>query len=325
MGARLFYEDRWGGQLSFNPSIHRLGKKIYGEHIITRRLEFFGLQQFNNSNSLQFSGNRHFQDAAYGDMSYIGDQRIGFIQYINHATFGQNNGITSGLSYRYTYYDDNTPATEQVDHQHLPGLFSQANFKIGDRNRLLVGIRLEHHSNHGFIVSPRLSYKIQNEDQTEDLRLSVGNGYRVVNLFTEDHAALTGSREVIIEENLNPEKSWNISLNHSKTFTSIRNTILTLESAVFYSVFSNRLIPDYDTNPNYIIYANLKEKSDLFGFSLGLNATHTSGVRLSLGVTLMDTKLYNENAVFRPVLNERYNGVYQLYLPTGSRKMLGFV
>jgi outer membrane receptor for ferrienterochelin and colicins len=35
--------------------------------------------------------------------------------------------------------------------------------------------------------------------------LSGGNGFRVVNLFTEDHAALTGAREVIIKNELKPE------------------------------------------------------------------------------------------------------------------------
>jgi outer membrane receptor for ferrienterochelin and colicins len=30
------------------------------------------------------------------------------------------------------------------------------------------------------------------------IRLNAGHGFRVVNLFTEDHAALTGAREIII-------------------------------------------------------------------------------------------------------------------------------
>lgn len=321
IGGRLLYEDRWGGQLGFDSSIHRLGNKVYGEHIRTRRIELFGSHSFNNSNSIQFSGNRHFQDAAYGNMSYIGDQRIGFLQYVNHTPLGQNHELTSGLSYRYTYYDDNTPATEQKDHQHLPGMFSQATFSIKNKNQLVAGMRLEYHSKHGMIASPRLNFKIQNEDQTEALRISLGNGYRVVNLFTEDHAALTGSREVVIENDLNPEKSWNVSANHSKTFTTLNSLLLSVESSLFYSVFSNRLLPDYDTNPNQIIYANLKEKARLLGFSIGLNTTHTSGANLSIGVTMIDTRIETGERVIRPILTERYSSVYQLNIPLDSKKM----
>jgi outer membrane receptor for ferrienterochelin and colicins len=36
---------------------------------------------------------------------------------------------------------------------------------------------------------------------------NAGTGFRVVNLFTEDHAALTGAREIIIANNLKPEQS----------------------------------------------------------------------------------------------------------------------
>jgi outer membrane receptor for ferrienterochelin and colicins len=41
-----------------------------------------------------------------------------------------------------------------------------------------------------------------------------GTGFRVVNLFTEDHAALTGSREVVVKSDLQPERSVNGNLNY---------------------------------------------------------------------------------------------------------------
>ena len=47
--------------------------------------------------------------------------------------------------------------------------------------------------------------------------MSVGNGFRVANVFTEDHAALTGSRSVEFKDNLKPETSWNGNLIILKT------------------------------------------------------------------------------------------------------------
>ena len=38
-------------------------------------------------------------------------------------------------------------------------------------------------------------------------RLNAGTGFRLVNLFTEDHAFITGQREVKILEELKPEES----------------------------------------------------------------------------------------------------------------------
>ena len=50
------------------------------------------------------------------------------------------------------------------------------------------------------------------------LRLGYGDGFRVVNVFTEDHAALTGSREVVFLEELKPEKSKNINVTISNSW-----------------------------------------------------------------------------------------------------------
>ena len=51
--------------------------------------------------------------------------------------------------------------------------------------------------------------------ENQVFRLNAGTGFRVVSLFTEEHAALTGAREVEIRETLKPEKSYNMNLNLS--------------------------------------------------------------------------------------------------------------
>jgi hypothetical protein len=61
-----------------------------------------------------------------------------------------------------------------------------------------VPIRLQQQS-WGYLY-PRLAYKWKIND---NIRFNTGTGFRIVNLFTEEHAALTGSREVIVLEELN--------------------------------------------------------------------------------------------------------------------------
>ena len=316
LATRYFYEDRWGGQTNYDPKEDRLSDGIYGEQISIRRIELFGGFQFNASNKIQFSLNQHYQDAAYGDMPYIGDQRIGFIQYLNFSTLTKGIELTTGTSFRYTYYDDNTPATKTSDHQYLPGLFSQASIKWSEQSRLLAGIRLEQHSKHGLIISPRLNYKWTKD--LSALRWSVGNGYRVVNLFTEDHAALSGFREVAIEPGILPEQSWNTSITYSKTFIEISSMVINLDISGFFSYFGNKIIPDYDSNPNEIRYSNLSEYAESYGASINLNGTLQNGARWNLGTTLMDMNIYEDEDRYRPVLTERFNAVYQINLPFSS-------
>ena len=104
------------------------------------------------------------------------------------------------------------------------------------------------------------------------MRLGVGNGFRVVNVFTEDHAALTGAREIIFREALDPERSRNINLNISTDRKSELGK-LHLESSLFYSHFSNKIIPNYELNDNQIIYSNLDGYSISKGIGIQVGTT----------------------------------------------------
>jgi outer membrane receptor for ferrienterochelin and colicins len=66
-------------------------------------------------------------------------------------------------------------------------------------------MRYDYNSIHGSILTPRIAYKWKLNDN--NIIRNAGTGFRVVNLFTEDHAALTGAREIIIANNLKPEQS----------------------------------------------------------------------------------------------------------------------
>ena len=169
-----------------------------------------------------------------------------------------------GAAYRYTYYDDNTAATtgakmgsNQPSQIHLPGFFAQHEWSIDDQNTLLAAVRIDHNAQHGIIPSPRINYKWNSSNKKRILRFGLGNGFRIVNVFTEDHAALTGARTVEFANNLNPETSWNANLNFVQKFITKKDAFLSIDASLFYTHFSNRILPDYDSDQNKIIYANL--------------------------------------------------------------------
>nr|WP_308419855.1 TonB-dependent receptor [Pontibacter amylolyticus] len=294
LAARYYYEDRFGGEMQWQP-MHRGGDQVYGESVYTSRYEVLGGYQLPIPEHLlfSFSYNDHQQNAAYGETVYRGHQRVGFGQLVWDKNLGAKQKLLLGTTYRYTWYDDNTPATQreagaenQPDRTSLPGAFAQHEFKASDKFTLLSGLRYDYHSAHGGIFSPRLSMRwAPNEDNI--FRLSMGNGYRVVNLFTEDHAALTGAREVVIRNELKPEQSYNANLNYQR-YIPLGSGFLNLEGAVFYTYFTNKIIADFLTNNTQIIYDNLSGHAISKGIALNTELAFTFPLRLHAGVTLMD-------------------------------------
>ncbi len=320
LGMRYIYEDRWGGEMQWDPE-YRGGDSVYGESIYTSRWELFGNYQLPISTeniNFQFSANGHHQNSVYGSDIYIADQKIAFSQLTWNKKIGLHDFLF-GAAYRYTYFDDNTGATFQRDSSgnnpsevHLPGIFVQDQITLNEFNTLLLGVRMDNNSIHGNIFSPRLNYKWNSKSKRTILRLSAGNGFRVANVFTEDHAALTGAREIVFEEELRPEESINVNINAVQKWYTKKETFINLDASIFYTQFSNRIIPDYETNPNQIIYANLNGNAISQGVSLNFDVVYTSGWKLMGGVTLMDVTIEEGDQKMNQLLTENFSGVWSI-------------
>jgi outer membrane receptor for ferrienterochelin and colicins len=307
---RYFYEDRWGGEMNWN-SDYRGGTQVYGESIYTSRIEVFGKYDVSENLFLQYSLNNHDQNSVYGSTSYNALQTIGFLQGIYSKAL-KNHNLLVGATYRYTSYDDNTPATQTKEVTTLPGIFIQDEWKLGNSQTLLSGIRYDRNSIYGDIWTPRVNYKWASNDESSIVRLGFGTGYRVVNVFTEDHAALTGARDVVFTEDILPEKSWNVNVNWNQKLYSKFGTIFDLDLSVFKTEFSNRILPDYETNPNQIIYSNLDGKSVTQGITLNINSLSANGLKVNLGATFIDSKIIQNNETEYPFLTENFSGNYRV-------------
>ena len=316
---RYVYEDRWGGETNWNKSF-RGTDLVYGESIYTSRWETFGTYELPTTENirLQFSANGHHQDSFYGTDSYKADQLIAFGQLVYNKKIKKKHDLLFGIAYRYTTYDDNTFATSESDGVtnkpsiiHLPGVFIQDEMNLSNQHKLLIGARYDYNSLHGTIFSPRVNYKWNSKNNKNILRFSVGNGFRVANIFTEDHAALSGAREVVFEGELSPETSWNANVNYVKKI-SINNTLVSLDASGFYTHFNNRILPDYETDSNKIIYANLNGFSVSKGVSLNSDISFPLGLTMNIGGTLMDVSIHENNIKKRQLLTESFSGVWSI-------------
>lgn len=297
VAAKYYDESRTGGVKSFSDEL-RGSNRVYGESIYTRRAELLTEYRpggLNEQLRISTALTHHDQDSFYGTEHYDAQQNIAFAQATWSQPIFENLSLLTGTTLRYETYDDNTPATSNgTQQQFIPGVFTQAEFNPVNDITLLSGLRVDHHTNHGFVTSPRLSAKYAPTDLTT-VRVSGGTGFRVVNVFTEDHAALTGSRNVIFNENLEPEQSRSItaSVEHIIPFGA---NPLTLNLDGFYTRFSNKIIPDYDQDPNLIVYENLDGFSVTQGFSIGVDQNFTSlPVNYNASFTFMDVFTQENN------------------------------
>ncbi|MGJ5642906.1 TonB-dependent receptor [Formosa sp. S-31] len=318
VAGRFFYEDRWGGEIQWNKS-YRGGNTIYGESIYTTRYELFGKYELPTTEKIviQYSFTDHDQNSVYGDVPYLAQQRIGFTQLTWHKTHNSHD-ILLGTAVRYNFYNDNTPATVIADEVIIPSVFLQDQISFSEKHNVLLGARYDYDSRHGSIFTPRIAYRYKSNNESI-LRLNAGTGFRAVNLFTEEHAALTGSRDVIITEALKPERSYNINLNYLKTFYTKNHNIITLDASAWYTYFTNAIIPDYDTNPNQIIYDNLNGHAVTTGISANADITFTNSLKILLGATYQDVSQTENHITTEQILTENFSGTwavsYNFYKP----------
>lgn len=317
IAARYVYEDRWGGEMDWTPAF-RGSDSIYGESIYTERAEVIGLYQLPTAERIftQFSYNWHNQDSWYGTTPYMATQQVAFMQAYWDKQLTESHTLLLGAAFRYTHYDDNTPGTANENGTNkpqetpLPGFFVQDEWTLNERHKLLGGYRFDYDKNHGGVHSPRVAYKFSPNNHNT-LRASFGTGFRVVNLFTEDHAALTGSRDVVIAEALKPERSFNGNLNYVLKIPT-DGFVLGLDATGFYSYFTNKIVGDFDTDPTKIIYDNLNGHAISQGVSLNADLSFNFPLKVMAGISYMDVFQMEENA------NGSLQRTQQLHAPKWS-------
>lgn len=318
VAMRYFYEDRWGGDMKWNKR-WRGTDSIYGESIFTSRYEVIGKYQLPLKERIFYnvSLNNHDQNSYYGKIKFYAKQQIMFHQLYWEKEI-KKQSLLLGIAYRYTWYDDNTVITQTNDtinpknkpsNVALPGIFIQDEIKFNMRHKLLLGFRYDYNEQHGNIYTPRFAYKwTLNANQV--LRLNAGTGYRVANVFSEDHAALTGAREVVVVGILKPEQSVNVNLNYvTKIYQE--KFFLGIDMSLFYTRFSNRIIANYDIDPNKIYFNNLNGYSISQGLSANIDlAFNKIPLKILVGGTYMDNYKMENNVRSKQILTENFTGTW---------------
>jgi outer membrane receptor for ferrienterochelin and colicins len=330
ISARFLHENRWGGETDWNKTF-LASDSIYGEAIYTNRAEVNLAYQlpFKEKIHLVSHAHLHDQESYYGNVPFIAKQVLTFSQ-LTWEKKVKKHALLVGSSFRSTHYNDNTGLTLEGENKtndkpliwSTLGMFIEDTWNFHEAHKILTSFRLDYQTEHGFIPTPRIAYwyKIS---RFHSIRLHAGNGFRAVNLFSEDHAALTGARNVEITEKLKPEKSWSFNLSHTGLFFLNEKWTLETTTGLFYSYFSNRIVADYETDPQKIIYANRSEFSEIYGINLDLLFKRGKQFSAQVGITHKNVNLTENGLTQQQILTEKWSGNWTISfsLPTNTFRL----
>lgn len=102
----------------------------------------------------------------------------------------------------------------------------------------------------------------------------------------------------------------NVNLNYLKKMYRDNGTFIGLDVSIFYTHFSNIILPDYDTNPNQIIYDNLDGKSVSKGISANIDVVFTNGLKVLVGATFQDVSNTEDGIKTRQILTEKFTATW---------------
>jgi outer membrane receptor for ferrienterochelin and colicins len=99
-------------------------------------------------------------------------------------------------------------------------------------------------------------------------------------------------------------------LNYIKKFYAKNGTFIALDASAFYTFFNNRIVGDFETDPNRIIYDNLNGYAESKGVTLNLDFAFNNGLKIIAGGTLMENTLTENGITEQQILTEKVTGTW---------------
>jgi len=265
IGISLVDETRNGGQKHYDTDKRQAEQDTaYGIGIDVVRLNGFvkiGHIFGRPATSLGWinSGNRFQRNSFYGLNSYDVIQQNFYSNLIFQSyVFNTKHTFNTGLSVAYDNNDELYNSNQVGYREFTPGAFLEYNYIPSEHLSVLVGMRYDHSSLHGNLITPRLHAKYHFPAYST-LRVTAGKGYRTASGISENTQYLASSRQLDFSKNTYKEEAWNYGISLVNEIPiGPRNLNLTLE--YYRTDFVNQLVVDLE-NPRYVFLYNLNGKS----------------------------------------------------------------
>lgn len=286
-----------------NPDANLAENMKYQEAIYTNRYEVIGKWELpiKENITLQASYNQHDQNSDYATELFRAHQKTAVGQAYWDKKVG-NHDLLAGATYRNIWYKDNTIASNNGKNPfitQMPGIFIQDLWTLTEKSSLLLGYRFDYDmtesesgSHKNAVHSPRVAFKYAPEINSV-FRANIGTGYRVVNIFNEEHRALSGKYKAKFGGELKPETSLSGVLDYEKRWAT-ESIGLTMNVSAYYTHFFNKIYPTRNDEDRTLTYYNIngEEHARNFGGSLDLIMNFSIPLQISAGVTYSQAELY---------------------------------
>lgn len=318
LAGRYWTEERVGGQTGYNSDINAGSDLIYGQSAKINSLDGY----FNYSKTidptkglkLYMNANYYDQNSYYGITKYDASQTnfvaTGFYEFeaFDEVVF------KTGLSYKYLNINENisyldttskTYSGNYITTESIPGIFAEKSMALfNDKANLMTGVRFDFHNDYGLVFTPRVLLRYQPADELV-FRFSAGTGFRTADVFIDNSNLLASSRNIIIAEELDPERIINYGTDILYYF-NFGDFAGSLNLDFYRTFFSNKIIPDYNVNPSEVVFANLNGSAFSNVFQSEANINFMRYLDVKLAYKLIDLQYENNGTFYQQPFNSTH-------------------
>lgn len=313
VGLSAVNEDRLGGSID-----HIEGNRVpatYFEDSSTERLssQIEYVAQLSSGNELVLRNSvNHFQrELDVPSFSFAGTQLSSFSEaHIVGAT--QSMDWVAGLNIWTEDFEQEgiIPGPKLDFDTQTQGMFVQATMPFGENWMIEGGLRVDHTSDYGSFVLPRISLLYTPSSDTT-LRIGGGLGYKEPTPFTEEAEAIQFNGVLPFESSqLNAEESAGVNIDINRSLTLSNDQTLNLNLLLFYTRVDDplRLVP---LDNGDLIYAQPSDYLDSRGAEI--NAIwRWQDFKIFLGYTHADVEEHGatDRTEYPLVPRDRFNSVF---------------
>ncbi len=273
-----------------------------------------------NSVGLQLSAVSHEQEGTFGNEVYNADQRSFTANLIYQNIYNNGNIIRMGMSYQLDNIDELVGRAGFFNrNESVPGVFAEYTVMEDSKFAIIPGIRLDHHNNYGFFVTPRLHAKYNFSDKSI-VRLTAGRGLKTANIFAENLGLFSTSREIVINgqstENpygLDAEVAWNYGINFTHGL-DIGHKELLISMDFYRTDFENQVVVDWETAGRISFY-NLEGSSYSNSFQVKLEYELLENFNVRTAYRMFDVQTdYQEGRLEKPMVSQHRAFINMSYI-----------
>ncbi|MCX7862797.1 MAG: TonB-dependent receptor [Bacteroidales bacterium] len=280
-GVKLLYDDKIGGQKSFNSLQSHESQSAYGVGITNKRYELltkhgFILPRHSTSIGLQISGTYHQQDAFFGHNTFKAEEKYLYMNTIfNTYLINDDNKIDVGSSFISSHINQNIniPGLDTLSNfkNNVPGAFAQYSFHYQRIFSIIAGFRADYSTLFkSWIYTPRLHVKYDISEHTT-VRASGGKGSRFSIPVSENTNFLASSRVWFLQYDKYLEDAWNYGISYTQRIEIVEGKHIQLVADYYHTTFNRQLIIDNISDPLKIQIYPLQGKSYSRSYQLNVN------------------------------------------------------